>query len=276
MSEFTFTLTEAQRAALSFAALCEAEALEKGREKHEPEVQQAVCSLYQARAILEQGMAAMSRGYDVPALHQQNGGLTMQEFADKEGLTLKQAVTAARGGKILGASQDGRSKRWHVYPPAKLMERPRSYMRSAGVSPEAAAEFPGLLPCGSAVAVEAGTGSGQSGQPVPQVEAEGTRPPASQQAPQGRAEGCSMVYRSPEVQSVLCVLREAAARQFREGLHYLRLDAHEFAQLYAALGSERSRTRKLVGRGLLPVGLLRASDTVWQKMQAMSREGRLL
>lgn len=57
MSEpvFTVTLTEAQRAALSFAALCEAEALEKCREKHEPEVQQAVCSLYEARAILEQG-----------------------------------------------------------------------------------------------------------------------------------------------------------------------------------------------------------------------------
>lgn len=48
-----FTLTEAQRAALSFAALCEAEALEKCREKHEPEVQQAVRSLYESRAILE-------------------------------------------------------------------------------------------------------------------------------------------------------------------------------------------------------------------------------
>jgi len=55
MSElvFTFTLTEAQCAALSFAALCEAESLASCREKHEPEVQQAVCSLYEARAILE-------------------------------------------------------------------------------------------------------------------------------------------------------------------------------------------------------------------------------
>jgi hypothetical protein len=81
---------------------------------------------------------------------------------------------------------------------------------------------------------------------------------------------------SPETQNALRSIREAAARQFREGLHYLRLDAHEFAQLYAALGNDRSRVRKLVGRGLLPVGLLRASDSVWQKMQAMSREGRLL
>jgi len=71
----------------------------------------------------------MSRGYDVPAQHQQVGGMIIQEFADKEGLTLKQAMTAARGGKILGARQDGRSKRWWVYPPAKLLERPRSYKR---------------------------------------------------------------------------------------------------------------------------------------------------
>lgn len=53
MIEFIFTLTESQRAALSFAALCEAESLGKGREKHEPEVQEAVRNLYEARAILE-------------------------------------------------------------------------------------------------------------------------------------------------------------------------------------------------------------------------------
>lgn len=53
MRELTFTLTEAQRAALSFAALCEAESLARGREKHQPEVQEAVRSLYEARAILE-------------------------------------------------------------------------------------------------------------------------------------------------------------------------------------------------------------------------------
>lgn len=52
---FTVELTEAQRSALSFAALCEAEALETGREKHEPEVQEAIASLREARRILEQG-----------------------------------------------------------------------------------------------------------------------------------------------------------------------------------------------------------------------------
>jgi hypothetical protein len=53
MSARTFTLTEAQRKALSFAALCEAESLATGREKREPEVQEAVRSLYEARDILE-------------------------------------------------------------------------------------------------------------------------------------------------------------------------------------------------------------------------------
>jgi hypothetical protein len=53
MSEFIFTLTEAQRAALSFAALCEADSLASGREKHEPEVQEAIKHLREARAVLE-------------------------------------------------------------------------------------------------------------------------------------------------------------------------------------------------------------------------------
>jgi hypothetical protein len=221
----------------------------------------------------------MSRGYDVPALHQQNGGLTMQEFADKEGLTLKQAVTAARGGKILGASQDGRSKRWYVYPPAKLMERPRSYQRRAagfdfGTSPHGLSAG---LPLPVQETPEASSLS-LPAKPVLTFADAAALPVAARTQEHGTPSSCGKpeAYTCPETQSVLQALREAAARQFREGLHYLRLDAHEFAQLYAALGSERSRTRKLVGRGLLPVGLLRASDSVWQKMQAMSREGRLL
>lgn len=217
----------------------------------------------------------MSRGFDVPTLHQQDGSLSIQAFAEREGLTHGQVMRCIKRGEVLGARKDARSKKWAIYPPAKLMRRPNSHKRSAaGLG--AAAEFPDLLARGSAGAVEAGTGSRQSGQYAPQVEAEGIRSPASQQAPQGRAGGCSSVYRSSEMRSICQALREAAARQHREGIHYLRLDAHEFAQLYAALDADRSRVRKLVGRGLLPVGLLRASDSVWQKMQAMSQQGRLL
>ena len=206
------------------------------------------------------------------SMHQQNGGMSLQAFADQHGISLDMMRYYAKTGRVVGARQDSRSKRWTVYPPAKLVDKSGDCMKLR----KAAAESPDLLARGSAVAVEAGTGSRQSGQCAPQAEAVGKYPPAGQQAPQGRAEGSLLVYRRPEVQGVLCALREAAARQFREGLHYLRLDAHEFAQLYAALGSDRSRVRKLVGRGLLPVGVLRASDSVWQKMQAMSQQGRLL
>jgi len=50
---FTFTLTEDQRDHLSFAALCEAESLAEGDEAHQPEVQEAIRCLWEARRILE-------------------------------------------------------------------------------------------------------------------------------------------------------------------------------------------------------------------------------
>lgn len=232
-------------------------------------------------------------------LHQQDGGMSVQAFADKESITLAQARYYVKTGRVIGARQDARSKKWTIYPPAKLAVTPRSRVTSHGQitksigrlqaagfdvgtsphglsaglpvqvqeTPEASSlgfhAKPVLTFAGAALPAEATCGRGAS---------------ASPQAPQGRgrAEGCPMVYRSPEVQGVLCALREAAARQFREGLHYLRLDAREFAQLYAVLDNERSRVRKLVGKGLVDMANLRASDSIWQKMQAMSREGRLL
>lgn len=222
----------------------------------------------------------MSRGYDVPGLHQQAGALTLQAFAEREGLTLGQVKRCIRSGWILGARKDARSKHWSIYPPAKLMRRPRSHQKreSPGVfSPHTTDEAAALrLPVHPTEAQEGHAAGGipEGGRCTPTTEgkAEGILPSASPQAPQHRA----VVYRSPEARSVCQVLRDAAARQFREGLHYLRLDAHEFAQLYAALDHERSRIRKLVGRGLAKVGELRASDSTWRKMQAMSREGRML
>lgn len=59
-------------------------------------------------------------------LHQQDGSLTLQAFADREGLTLKQVSYCVRKGLILGARKDARSKKWTVYPPAKLLRRPRT------------------------------------------------------------------------------------------------------------------------------------------------------
>ena len=47
-----FRLTEAQRDALRFAALCEAEALEEGDEADELEVKEAIRNLWEAREVL--------------------------------------------------------------------------------------------------------------------------------------------------------------------------------------------------------------------------------
>ena len=52
---YLFELTEGQRSALSFAAMCEAENLQAGKEAHEPEVQEAIAHLWEARRILEAG-----------------------------------------------------------------------------------------------------------------------------------------------------------------------------------------------------------------------------
>lgn len=226
----------------------------------------------------------MSRNPPAVTLHQQEGALTMQAFADREGLTLKQALTAARRGQLLGARQNPLSNRWWVYPPAKLMKRPRSYQKReapedlAPHTPDEAAAK--LLPVHPTEAQEghgvAGIPEGGRCTPATEGKAEGIHPSASSQAVQRCAGISPGVYRSPEARSVCQVLREAAARQHREGIHYLRLDGREFSRLYAALERERSRIRKLVGKGLAAVGELRATDSVWQKMQAMCQEGRLL
>ncbi|WP_435626754.1 hypothetical protein [Candidatus Ferrigenium straubiae] len=138
-------------------------------------------------------------------LHQQAGALTLKAFAEREGMTFGQVVRYAKSGWILGARKDARSKKWSIYPPAKLLKHPRK--RGA---PGVAASLDSL-PCGSAVAVEAGAKSGRSSQYAPPVEAEGIRPPA------GRVLEAASVFTSPE----------------------------------------------------------RASDSIWQKLQAMSQHGRL-
>ena len=48
----TFSLTESQRDALAFAALCEADDLAEGYEADEPEVQEAIRNLREARHVL--------------------------------------------------------------------------------------------------------------------------------------------------------------------------------------------------------------------------------
>lgn len=58
-------------------------------------------------------------------LHQQDGGMSVQAFADKEGISLEQARRFIKRGLVFGARRDARSKKWTVYPPAKLLAEPR-------------------------------------------------------------------------------------------------------------------------------------------------------
>lgn len=97
-------------------------------------------------------------------------------------------------------------------------------------------------------------------------------PPASQQAPQGRAGVLPGVYR--QARSACRCIREAAARQSKDA-HYLRLDDRAFLQVYQAVEHDRSRTRKAIGKGLAKPGDLRASDPLWQILQdAMTKRCR--
>lgn len=254
----------------------------------------------------------MSRNPPTVTLHQQEGALTMQAFAEREGLTLQQAVTAARRGQLLGARQNPLSNRWWVYPPAKLLHRPKSRSKPAaaavgcsshtsdevaaqrlpvhlvGAASGAEQDTPRAAPpsgAGAMAAASCGHAGAYPSQNVarasvppakPLLTLDAALPVAARTKEHGAPASCGRPVVYAEARNVCQALHEAAARQFREGLHYLRLDAHEFAQLYAALSNDRRRVRKLIGKKLLPVGLLRASDTVWQKMQAMCHEGRLL
>lgn len=204
----------------------------------------------------------MSKDYiSSVSLHQQDGGMTVQAFADQQGITLEMMRYYVKAGRVVGARQDSRSKRWTIYPPAKLVDKSGDAMKRR----EAAASFD--------------VGTSPHGLSVVLAEPHQETPEALSLCPSAKPVLTlpdSDVYRCPETQSVLRTLREAAARQCREGIHYLRLEGRELSQLYAALDHERSRIRKLVGKGLVDMSNLRASDSAWQKLQAMCQQGKLL
>lgn len=93
-------------------------------------------------------------------------------------------------------------------------------------------------------------------------------PPAGPQAPKARAGGLPSVYRSPVVRSATRTIRAAFARMPRD-LHYLRLTDREFLHVYYSVEHDRSRTRKAIGKGLAHPQDLRASDSLWQALQAI-------
>lgn len=225
----------------------------------------------------------MSSSEYIPSvtLHQQGGGMTVQAFAEQQGITLQMMRYYVKTGRVIGARQDSRSKKWTIYPPAKLTVTPRSRERL-----QAAGFDVGTSPHGlSVVLADPHQETPEALRLCPPAKPVLTLPDAVLPpiAARTKEHGYSAIcgkkpeaYTSPEVQSVLQTLRDAAARQCREGIHYLRLEGRELSQLYAALDRERSRIRKLVGKGLVDIGNLRASDSTWEKLQAMCQQGRLL
>ncbi len=167
----------------------------------------------------------MSRRHDysVPRLHQE-AAMSLQEFADREGLTASQVLRCAKKGLILGARKDARTKRWTIYPPAKLLRRPQdcAQRRRGGEVLGATAALPNPLAGVDAVAVEARTKSRRLGQASPPVEAEGVQPLADQQAQRAEppeasprpdcAAALPLAYAAPEVQACCRALQAAAAK----------------------------------------------------------------
>ena len=55
--------------------------------------------------------------------------VTLADFAVGHGLTYNAALRLVRLGRVLGATQDGRTRRWVVFPPAKLLPPLSGYTR---------------------------------------------------------------------------------------------------------------------------------------------------
>lgn len=75
------------------------------------------------------------------------------------------------------------------------------------------------------------------------------------------------VFRTPEVRSAGRSIKAALLKRDPH-THRLALDDCEFLHLFHAVEHCRSRMRKTIGKGLHKVGSLRATDSLWQKLQA--------
>ena len=54
-------------------------------------------------------------------LHQQDGGMSLEAFAQQSGKSLRHIQKCAKAGRIMGARKHPLTKKWWVYPPAKLI-----------------------------------------------------------------------------------------------------------------------------------------------------------
>ena len=55
-------------------------------------------------------------------VHQQQGGMSLSDFAKLNGKTAQQLQKLAKAGRIIGARKHAATKKWWVYPPAQIVE----------------------------------------------------------------------------------------------------------------------------------------------------------
>ena len=99
-------------------------------------------------------------------LNQQEGGMSLQAFAARCGLTETQMFRLVKTGRVLGASKHPLSKKWRIYPPARLLVDIRPYKRKDTLTGEAKGlASPQASVCTSALAnvssLQALAGAGQ-------------------------------------------------------------------------------------------------------------------
>jgi hypothetical protein len=215
--------------------------------------------------------------------------ITLREFFRREGFTMPQAVYLAEHGLIPGARQNPFSKKWTFEEPAELVDWLADLVReephAAAVAPAVAVDF-GTSPHGLSVELprphqeireapsllslaDAFKGlieqSEVMGAFAPISEAQPVDFEAFDEEPQGAEVGLSF-YDRQAVQETCCCIRKAVAKQERN-LHRLRFDSVELVHLFQAVESSRKRARQAAGKGLVKVGVLRATDSLWQKLQ---------
>jgi len=97
----------------------------------------------------------MSRYEPSVTLSQQGGGMSVQAFAEQQGITLSSMRKYLKAGRIVGARQDSRSKKWMIYPPAKLVDKSGDAMRRREELPHGLKQA--HQPLAAALAVPLGT-----------------------------------------------------------------------------------------------------------------------
>jgi hypothetical protein len=55
------------------------------------------------------------------ALHQQDGGVSLATFARMTGVSERALQKYAKAGRIIGARKHHLTRKWWIYPPAKLI-----------------------------------------------------------------------------------------------------------------------------------------------------------